>query len=284
MISHVALRDGHVVAREGDATDVPWWSFTKTVLAAAALALVRDGRLALDDTLPDRPYTLRQLLQHRAGLTSYTRLRAYQEAVERNDDAWPSTVMLERARADRLLHEPGKGWDYSNIGYFHVRRLIERTTMLPLAAALEQLVLTPLAIDGVRLASSREDYVPSYDPNWVYHGLLVGPPEQAARLLERLLTGALLPRPLLSSMLDRYSVGGPIAGRPWKTPAYGLGLMIGETSSGVLIAGHTGGGPGSVVAVYHRLDRSAGTAAAFEADGDDGIIEGTCVRLLEQRT
>ena len=31
--------------------------------------------------------------------------------------------------------------------------------------------------------------------------------------------------------------------------------MIGETTGGALIAGHTGGGPGSAVAVYHRLDQ-----------------------------
>jgi hypothetical protein len=50
-----------------------------------------------------------------------------------------------------------------------------------------------------------------------------------------------------------------------------------------LIAGHTGGGPGSAVAVYHRLDRPAGTAAAFAAGGDDASVEGACVALLRTR-
>ena len=36
---------------------VPWWSLTKTAIAAAALALVGDGRLALDEPLDARPYT-----------------------------------------------------------------------------------------------------------------------------------------------------------------------------------------------------------------------------------
>jgi hypothetical protein len=96
------------------------------------------------------------------------------------------------------------------------------------------------------------------------------------------LTGDLLPQPLLSAMLDRYSVGGLIAGRPWKTPAYGLGLMIGNVKGGPLLAGHTGGGPGSVMAVYHRLDAGrAVTAATFEAGGEDGTVETACVGLLE---
>ena len=103
------IRDQPVVASTGVTTDVPWWSFTKTVLATAALALVRDGRLVLDEPLPNRAYTLRQLLQHRAGLTEYGRLRAYHEAVERNDDAWPADEMLARTEADRLIYEPGTG-------------------------------------------------------------------------------------------------------------------------------------------------------------------------------
>ncbi len=284
MIGQVLVREGAVVASSGAATEVPWWSFTKTVIAAAALALVRDGRLALDERLDGRPYTLRQLLQHRAGLTEYGRLQAYHDAVARNDDAWPAEEMLARAGADRLVHEPGKGWGYSNIGYYFVRRLIEQATDRPLGEALDDLLLRPLGATGVGFAADRARYSPGYDPRWVYHGLLVGPLEQAALLLQRLLTGDLLPEPLRSAMCDRYPVGGPIAGRPWKAPCYGLGLMIGETTGGERIAGHTGGGPGSAIAVYHRLDRSAGTAAAFEADGDDAIVEHACVALLRPRS
>lgn len=280
MIAHVLVREGIAVTGNGDTADVPWWSFGKTVIAAAALVLVRDGRLALDELLPNRPYTLRQLLQHRAGLTEYGRLAAYHEAVGRNDDAWPADEMLARTAAERLVYEPGHGWGYSNIGYTFVRRLIERATDRSLGDALDHLVLEPLGIAGVRFAADRAHYSPDYDPRWVYHGLLVGPLHQAALLLQRLLTGDLLPSPLLSAMCDRYRVGGPIADRPWKTPSYGLGLMIGETTGGELIAGHTGGGPGSAIAVYHRLDRPTGTAAAFAAGGDDAAVEGACMTLL----
>src|SRR5262245_14347835 len=42
-------------ACDGDvaAPPVPWWSVTKTCLAACALVLVARGRLILDDPLPD---------------------------------------------------------------------------------------------------------------------------------------------------------------------------------------------------------------------------------------
>jgi CubicO group peptidase (beta-lactamase class C family) len=46
---------------QADQWRVPWWSFTKTALAAAALQLVAPGRLGLDDRIDGRAYTLRQL-------------------------------------------------------------------------------------------------------------------------------------------------------------------------------------------------------------------------------
>src|SRR5262249_13691232 len=158
--------------------------FTKTVLAAAALALVRDSWLALDTPL-SAGYTLRQLLQHRAGLPDYGSLRDYHAAVARHEDAWPAAALLPPAPAPRLLYPPGTGWAYSNIGYFFVRRLIEAATGKDLGAALDSLVLQPLGIRRVRFAGERTDLegvadVHYYDPRWVYHGLLVGPLADAA--------------------------------------------------------------------------------------------------------
>src|SRR5262249_3361186 len=94
---------------------------------------------------------------------------------ELNDDAWSPAVMLARSNANRLLFEPWSGWAYSNIGYFHVRRLIERAMKSALADALERLVLAPLQIEGVRLSADRADFANAYDPKWVYYGLLMGP-------------------------------------------------------------------------------------------------------------
>jgi len=66
--SSTVIEAGVLTEAQGIAQPVPWWSFTKTILAAAAPALVRDGRLTLGRLVPNRPFTLRQLLQHRAGL------------------------------------------------------------------------------------------------------------------------------------------------------------------------------------------------------------------------
>lgn len=283
------VSDDHIDA--GSAILVPWWSYTKTVLAAAALVLVANGRLTLDQPMPGRRFTLRHLLQHRAGLPDYGSLAAYHEAVAGGGTAWTPAEMLRRAAADSPVFEPGEGWGYSNIGYFMVRTLIERTTGLDLVEALNLLVLGPLGIEGVVLARQPADLertawgnARGYDPAWVYHGLLAGPAVSAALLLHRLLAGALLPADLLEEMCGRHPVAGAIEGRPWRTAGYGLGLMIGDGDPAGLYAGHSGAGPGSVAAVYRLMPSGplpAGycTAAVFAGTEDIGWVERQALAL-----
>ncbi len=274
-VSLALVADGRVVSASGARALVPWWSFTKTVIAAAALALVRDGRLVLDETLPDRAYSLRQLLQHRAGLAEYGELPAYHEAVARRDPPWPASELLERTDAQRLRFAPGTRWKYSNVGYFLVRRLIEAACGEPLDGALRRLVLEPLGIAGARIAESPDDLVgvemgdgASYHPGWVYHGLLIGPLDQAALLLARLMTGKLLPGGLLDAMRAPLDTG------PWAGPGYGLGVVTGTTALGMHVTGHSGKGPGSVIAAYHAVEFAPSlTAAAFMTGDDPAIVE-----------
>ncbi|MHC8314074.1 serine hydrolase domain-containing protein [Pseudomonas sp. LB3P31] len=273
-----------------DAT-IPWWSFTKTVLAAAALSLVRDGLIALDQPLPEGPYTLRQLLRHEAGLADYSELADYHEAVARGDTPWPADEMLQRLDASRLRYAPGEGWRYSNVGYLQVARLIERVTGLGLDQALAQQVFAPLGLSRVRLANCKADLhgvnmgaASSYGPGWVYHGLLVGPLVEAALCLDRLFAGDLLAHSLLTEMQSVRTLGGPIPGRPWIAPAYGLGLMHGPVEGGRILSGHTGGGPGSVVAVYRSVCAAQITTCAVFSDGaDEGAVEAEAVRLLSEQ-
>lgn len=270
------------------ATCVPWWSFSKTVLAATVLALVRDGLLGLDDPLAEGPFTLRQLLRHEAGLADYGELADYHAAVARHDAPWPAEDMLQRLDATRLRYAPGAGWRYSNVGYLYVARLIERSTGLALGEALQQRAFVPLGLSQVRLATTPADLqgvdmgsASAYHPGWVYHGLLVGPLSEAALLLDRLQNGDLLPPALLQAMREVRVLGGSIPGRPWTVPGYALGLMQGPADNGLLVSGHTGGGPGSVVALYHctQGERSA-TCAVFAAGAEEGKVEAEAVRQL----
>ncbi|MDO9560553.1 MAG: serine hydrolase domain-containing protein [Bradyrhizobium sp.] len=288
MNTQVAIvESGRIVRHVGAETVVPWWSFTKTLIAAAALALARDRALRLDDRLPGRPYSLRLLLQHRAGLADYGDLRTYHDAVSRDETAWPWQILMRAVDAGRLRFEPGRGWGYSNIGYLIARRHLEALCGENLNALLRRLVFDPLEIAGPRLAMTRGDLdgvtlgsINSYDPQWVYHGLVVGTLHDAALLLHRLLTTDFLPAGLLAEMTGGWPVGGALEGRPWRTTAYGLGVMTGTGPGNARVIGHTGGGPGSVIAVYHRPDATPSvTTAAFSCGEDAGRVEAEAFAL-----
>jgi D-alanyl-D-alanine carboxypeptidase len=298
MFEHMADQ-GFLAARIGvdggpepcaDHARVPWWSVTKTAMAAAALRLVERGRLRLDERIEGRPFTLRQLLQHRAGVPNYGGLASYHEAVRRGDKPWGIGELLDRVAADRLDFEPGHGWCYSNVGYLYVRQLIEATVDRNLGDALRYLVFDALGLASVRMATSPQDLADTawgnrthYDPGWVYHGLLVGTPGDAVRFLHGLMCGDVLPPELLGEMTTRHPIGETsLPGRPWETTGYGLGLMIGRTASAGIAMGHSAGGPGSVGAVYHFGDRPAPcTVAAFATGDHEGTTECEVMRLAQ---
>ena len=273
-----------------DQARVPWWSFTKTALATAALQLVARGHVALDDRIDSRPYTLRQLLQHRAGVPDYGGLASYHEAVRNGEKPWEAGQLFERVAVDRLDFEPGHGWCYSNVGYVFVRRIIEEVTDQDIGSALRHLVFDALGLDSVRLVTTVGDLADTawgnlsrYDPGWVYHGLLAGTPGDAIRFLHKLMSGDVLPPELLIEMTTCHPTGGRLPGRPWETTGYGLGLMIGRMRSAGIAMGHSGAGPGSVNAVYHFGDRTSPcTVAAFAQGDDEGVTEHEVARLARQ--
>ncbi len=281
------LSNGSHAQHDGQDVMVPWWSFTKTVLAAVSLSLVRDGLVKLDEPVPEGPFTLRHLLRHEAGLADYGELAEYHAAVARDEKPWPVDEMLQRLDATRLRYVPGSSWQYSNVGYIYVRRLIERVAGLSLEEALMQQALGPLGLPDVRLAKTRDDLADcagvtaAYDPGWVYHGLLVGPLNSAALFLDRLFAGQLLPDILLKEMQAARALGGPIPGRPWTSAGYGLGLMQGTVVKGITLCGHTGAGPGSVVAVYRSAcGVNTATCAAFFEGSEQGLVESEVVNRL----
>jgi D-alanyl-D-alanine carboxypeptidase len=270
---------------------VPWWSVTKTLIAAAALRLAEEGRLALDEPLDGLPYSPRDLLQHRAGVGNYVGMPAYHDAVARGEDAWPEDALLARIPPERLLFAPRQGWHYSNVGYLLLRRLIERHTDVSFGAAIRTLVLEPLGLARSHLAETRADMDGTafpgghgYDPRWVYHGTIIGPAEEAARALHLILRGDLLSPGSRAAMRHPHPIGGVIDGRPWVSTGYGLGLMIGTMrgrgmDAPVTVLGHSAGGPGSVGAVYHA-PTTGRTAAVFRAAADVGRAEDRALALL----
>lgn len=268
MRTAISIRGERVVRREDEAIDVPWWSFTKLVIATAALKLVELGSLDLDERLSGHAFTLRQLLQHQAGLPDYGWLDSYHSAVASGDEPWSAQEVIARTVAAYPPWPPGARWAYSNIGYYYVGRLITDTEGKSLSQALDLLALAPARVRNARLAASKADLEnvrmgcgAGYDPRWVLHGLLVGPIADAATFLQALLSGAVLNAPTLAEMLKVHLLP-QFRDELWDHPAYGLGIM-GAWEGFTSPCGHSGGGPGSSIAVYGKATNGEIKVAAY---------------------
>ncbi|WP_162930177.1 serine hydrolase [Pseudophaeobacter sp. EL27] len=263
----------------------PWWSFTKPVLAALVLRAAANGAWDLDAPLHGRPYSLRHLLQHRAGVPEYGGLASYKSAVRAAEPPWSPARLLREVNSDRLDFAPGASWNYSNSGYLILRQKLEHLHGAGLAQIMQAEILTPLGLSA-RLAQDAEDFAllhwpaAGYHPGWVYHGCLMGTAQDATRLLQALLHGDLLPTEARKAMLLQDMRGGPIPGRVWSEIGYGLGIMIGAAPDAGRIIGHSGCGPisANLVAAFPELPGQP-IVAAFVQGGDETPAEFTAVEV-----
>jgi D-alanyl-D-alanine carboxypeptidase len=128
------------VWRPGSSRDEPGYlaySITKTFTATVVLQLRDAQRLSLDDPLArwfpgiDRSerISLRQLLDHTAGIPDYGSLTSYHDAVRASPSVpWSFERFAAETFEKGLRFEPGSSWAYSNPGYMLLKRIAEELT------------------------------------------------------------------------------------------------------------------------------------------------------------
>jgi D-alanyl-D-alanine carboxypeptidase len=271
----VALTRRHVTAagvarlgsdrRLGARTPIRIGSVTKSFVAAVALQLVGEGRLALRDTVGRRlpgvlpvadAVTLRQLLNHTSGIPDDVQTPIQQVLGGDRDRVWTRDEIVGPARGRPLRFEPGKGWAYSNTDYALVGLMIERVTGHRLGQELRARILRPLQlrhtrfpVRSVRLGGPAHGYSLDVGPDGPVPGTLVDvtrfSPSFAwasgngvstlrdlARFQRALLGGRLLKPSLRRAMLHTVRTGTP--GR-----RAGLGVDVVKTPVGWRV-GHDG--------------------------------------------
>lgn len=140
-----------------DSTVFEIGSISKQFVSAAAMLLVQEGRLGLDDPihryLPDLPsewlgVTVRQLLTHTSGIPDYEEIATYDVYRFR---LTPEEV-IRIAHSRPMDFAPGTGWYYSNTGYFLLSMIVERIEGEPLGRVLESRIFGPLGMTQTRMA------------------------------------------------------------------------------------------------------------------------------------
>lgn len=141
-------------------TTLMMYSMTKTFTAIAILQLVESGKIKLDDPvikyLPNIPYgneiTIRQLITHTSGIPNPIPLKWVHLAdkhFEYNESRELSNLLGEY---DELLFNPGKKYAYSNIGYWLLGKIIEKTTHLTSPDYMSQYIFNKLGFERNELS------------------------------------------------------------------------------------------------------------------------------------
>lgn len=238
-------------------------SITKTFVAAVVLQLAAEGRLELDSRvgswlpgLVDRRITVRQLLSHRSGLADYVDDRTVVSG-----DLSGTRRLVEAALARTPVAPPGERYSYASTNYLLLGLLVERITGNDLEHELRARIFGPLGLNDtsfepgvaqLRVRGYRpavHDGIVSGEPvdtggesaAWLWSaGAVVSDADDLARFLDGLVTGRVVPEPLLAEMI-------PAQG-------YGLGLAAFTTPCGTAI-GHSGNVSGYVSVAW--VDREA---------------------------
>jgi len=138
-------------------------SLTKQFTAAAILLLCEDGLISLDDPVARHlprfdqqdSTTIRQLLNHTAGLVDYPDRAGFRER-----EMWlPLTTgqLVDYVLSAAPLHEfePGSRWSYSSSNYVVAGAVVEAVSGQPLGAFLEARIFGPLGMANTALDDPR---------------------------------------------------------------------------------------------------------------------------------
>ncbi len=171
------VKDGQVVCVRGfgladreasvpvsEKTRFRWASVSKTVTAFAAMLLVQEGKLSLDDDVrrfvpefPDQGHTItvRDLMCHQSGIVHYRNgsvirtERTYESANPFED----VVNALDTFRESPLIHPPREKKSYSTHGYILLSAVVERAGNERFADQVHRKICEPL-----RLKSLQPDY------------------------------------------------------------------------------------------------------------------------------
>lgn len=152
-------------------------SVSKQFTAFAILLLEQDGKLSIDaplsDYLPEAarwpPMTLRQLLNHTAGVRDFGTLMP--AAGWRDEDLLTDDQVLRMVLRQRGGNfAPGAAYQYNNTDYALLGEVVRRVSGKTLRAFCDERIFRPLGMRDTRFADDLGDRVPHRVPSWQSSG------------------------------------------------------------------------------------------------------------------
>jgi CubicO group peptidase (beta-lactamase class C family) len=288
---------------DGDPVDLDtpflWGSVAKPVTATAAMTLVEDGLLDLDEPvttyLPDFALadedrsdriTVRHLLEQTSGIPEGTGIT---DRFEHRDDPYGEAV-ADLAGVEPLA-EPGEDFAYASANYVVVGAVVQAVAGVPYEEYVRTAVLDPLGMDGAVTTADQAAEVPRghsvvfgrsnpirtrFDQTGPSYGYLGGTVTDLQRFAEAMLDEERLAGVLTPESAALMHTG---AAEVNETIDYGLGWRVDERNAdlGTGTVWHTGGAPGfsAGVILLPELDRAVVVAQNRYGYFQDGELIGT---------
>jgi CubicO group peptidase (beta-lactamase class C family) len=269
-------------------------SCTKSFTAAAALLLAEEGALDLDEPLADALDVPLRILgpdgaARGAGAAPTVRDALAMRAGFPTDDPWGDRQepLSDAAFAGllaggvRAIWPAGSRYEYSNLGYAIVGRIIGLRAEMPYRRVVETRLLTPLGLTGTGFDSSIGEAITghrrgpdgweplpfsapgAFSPIGGLFSTVTDLSRWAGVLSGAIAADQVLPGRLAELMRHPHTpiAGDPAGEGPWRS--YGLGLMVGSDGAGRLFVGHSGGYPGFTTRMEWEQGSGVG-AVVFE--------------------
>ena len=142
-------------------------SVSKQFTAACVMLLQDDGKLDIDDeaskyltefpVLRDQKITVRQLMAHTSGLRDYMSLMAFKTGTF----AFEDDAVVDVLKGQRTLNfPPGMAWDYSNTGFYLLKKLVEKVSGKSLAEFAKERLFTPLGMGHTQFLDDHTLLIP----------------------------------------------------------------------------------------------------------------------------
>lgn len=266
-------------------------SVTKTFTAMAAMKLVEQGLLSLDDPLSKhlydipaawRPITIRQLLSNTSGIRSFTSLTADVQRCNAAQDvrSYKRGDAIREVDCFPLEFAPGEKWKYADTGFYLTGIVIEKISGKDYGSYLREHILLPLGMsstsvfdnstiipnraDGYGLRDGKLINALRSDIDEFANGGIISTLDDMLRFEQAFVTNKVLTNSSIEIMRANARLNNG------KVANYGLGLGL-TPYNGQKRFGHTGGGGlGFATAFTHFPDHKVTVVVLANAD-QEGI-------------
>lgn len=146
-------------------------SVSKQFTGAAIALLIMDGKLELEmsakDFIPElkkypEDIQIKHLLYNCSGITDYYRLdrpdaTSWNTLLHFNIDDCIETALSE----EKLLFTPGEKWDYSNVNWMLLSRIVEKVSDMPFDQFMEERLFDPLEMENSLIHTDITQIIPN---------------------------------------------------------------------------------------------------------------------------